>query len=381
MRIAVFCENILSASGGAEVYALKLAEVLLEIGEVIIFTVKNKNTIDDIDCVYEKYNVKKLPCKTIWLKHTKIIPVEIFRRIIFWFSLKHCVDKKFDCFINCSHNRLIGFKSIYSIHLVHFPRRNYTEIFPIFIGKLFYKKYINSYKLFISNSSFTQFYLKKEWNCRSVVLYPPINMDAVNEEVLSDKEKYILMVGRIVPDKCLLEMVMFFNEYKNDAIFNRYTLIIAGNKDPLHEDYFDKLKYYEKTGRVRIISDLKYTTLVELYKKSEIFLHAKGFNVNDDKPFNMEHFGMTTVEAMANGCIPIVINKGGQKEIVQHGVNGFLWNSTDEIIKVMEYLKICDIRKFQLAAVECSKKFLLNVFRKRILHIYQKYIKHEKLLK
>jgi len=40
---------------------------------------------------------------------------------------------------------------------------------------------------------------------------------------------------------------------------------------------------------------------------------------------------MTTVEAMSAGCIPVVINKGGQKEIVEHGTSGFLWNTLDEL--------------------------------------------------
>src|SRR5262249_31745169 len=44
-----------------------------------------------------------------------------------------------------------------------------------------------------------------------------------------------------------------------------------------------------------------------------------------------EHFGIVTVEAMAAGCVPVVVNKGGQREIVQHGVNGFLWNTLEEL--------------------------------------------------
>ncbi len=45
----------------------------------------------------------------------------------------------------------------------------------------------------------------------------------------------------------------------------------------------------------------------------------------------MEHFGISTVEAMAAGCVPVVINKGGQREVVQHGVNGFLWDTLKEL--------------------------------------------------
>ena len=44
-----------------------------------------------------------------------------------------------------------------------------------------------------------------------------------------------------------------------------------------------------------------------------------------------EHFGTVTVEAMAARCVPIVINKGGQREIVKHGVSGFLWDTLEEL--------------------------------------------------
>ena len=40
---------------------------------------------------------------------------------------------------------------------------------------------------------------------------------------------------------------------------------------------------------------------------------------------------IAAVEAMAAGAVPVVINKGGQPEIVQHGVNGFVWNTLDEL--------------------------------------------------
>jgi glycosyltransferase involved in cell wall biosynthesis len=36
---------------------------------------------------------------------------------------------------------------------------------------------------------------------------------------------------------------------------------------------------------------------------------------------------------MAAGCVPIVVNKGGQREIVRHGVEGFLCNTLAELKK------------------------------------------------
>jgi O-antigen biosynthesis protein len=45
----------------------------------------------------------------------------------------------------------------------------------------------------------------------------------------------------------------------------------------------------------------------------------------------VEHFGMTTVEAMQNYCVPIVIRGGGQIEIVQEGISGFTFSTIGEL--------------------------------------------------
>jgi len=34
---------------------------------------------------------------------------------------------------------------------------------------------------------------------------------------------------------------------------------------------------------------------------------------------------------MSYGCVPVVINKAGQKEIVDNAVNGYLWNTLKEL--------------------------------------------------
>jgi len=45
----------------------------------------------------------------------------------------------------------------------------------------------------------------------------------------------------------------------------------------------------------------------------------------------VEHFGMSTVEAMQNGCLPIVFDGGGQREIVENGTSGFRFASAGEM--------------------------------------------------
>lgn len=375
MKIAVFTENMLmQGSGGAEVYALKLAEVLSTVCayDVTVFTVCNEESEKDYNKIYKKYDVQPLPVRSIYLKHVKNQLLDIPNRIFFWFKLRNQVAKHFDVFINCTHNRLIGFRNIFSVHLVHFPIKNYAKILPFPFGKIMNKVYRNSYKLFLSNSCFTQYHLKKEWNVDSIVLNPPINMQAVSKNLLKNKEKIILMVGRLVPDKRFLEMVLFYESVMNEPLFQDFKLVIIGNKDKNCADFYEELLSHVKKNKIEIYSDVSFSSLIEWYKKSFIFLHAKGYLESDDNPIMMEHFGMTTVEAMANGCIPIVINKAGQKEIVENGTCGFLWNSEkelkDDLCHVLSDISLSS--SLQINAVERSKYFLMESFKNNVKAIF-----------
>src|SRR5207248_6507126 len=79
--------------------------------------------------------------------------------------------------------------------------------------------------------------------------------------------------------------------------------------------------------------------LRELFGRARIFWHATGLGDDTDAhPELAEHFGISTVEAMAAGCVPVVINKGGQPEIVEHGKSGFVWNTLDELKQYTQLL-------------------------------------------
>src|SRR5687767_11569672 len=96
--------------------------------------------------------------------------------------------------------------------------------------------------------------------------------------------------------------------------------------------YFEQATSLSRNIRAHIEANIGRDRLTRLYQRSKVFWHAAGFGEDDERhPERSEHFGIATVEAMAAGCVPIVINKGGQREIVEHGVSGFLWNSLEEL--------------------------------------------------
>ena len=74
---------------------------------------------------------------------------------------------------------------------------------------------------------------------------------------------------------------------------------------------------------------------------------------------------------MASGLVPVVISKGGIPEIVDNGVNGFLWQTTDELIlKTLNLIKNPDTLKLmsQQSLINCQQ-FSKDNFEKKLLSI------------
>lgn len=165
---------------------------------------------------------------------------------------------------------------------------------------------------------------------QSCVVYPPI--DVVQFVSTNKKENIIVSVGRFDSPSHAKRQDVLINAFKILYSKNKnYKLVLAGG---LYGDDSLLDHYRAIAGKLPIsfVINPDFPTLKKLYSRARFYWHAAGYGVDDQvHPENVEHFGMTTVEAMASGCIPIVISKGGQKEIVINGENGYLVNTEKEI--------------------------------------------------
>jgi glycosyltransferase involved in cell wall biosynthesis len=108
------------------------------------------------------------------------------------------------------------------------------------------------------------------------------------------------------------------------------TLVIAGfvNDKAYVEDLRKQAAGYPVTFRLNVSN----AEMKELYASAAVYWHGAGFGQDlQSYPEKAEHFGMTTVEAMAAGCVPIVFNAGGQPDIVKTGDAGLVWSSTEQL--------------------------------------------------
>lgn len=51
------------------------------------------------------------------------------------------------------------------------------------------------------------------------------------------------------------------------------------------------------------------------------------------EPEKLENFGITVVEVMSFGAVPVIIDKGGHKETVDHEDNGYRWTTSEKCVK------------------------------------------------
>ena len=348
--IGLYINDILYNTGGTESYTVKLCYALQQIyPEAHISFVsecyKKEDALlseDFIALQNKKYGTQIDSARADFIpvqtdKSNKIGTILLRKRLV-------SISKKFDLFFYCSRGNYV-FKAKKNIHIVHFPtkpialQKKGSNPLVIWYEKLKDKAYINAYDLFLPNSQFTEKHFKRIWqgiddeklDRVTTVCYPAVTGI---EDLHLQKEKMILVLSRIEKSKHLETLI---DAYKSsEYLKNNYKLVIAGGLTKSLENYKSELENRADGANIEFIVNAPFSKVTELYNKASIFWHCKGFEIDENKePELMEHFGMSTVEAMSAGCVPVVINAAGQKETASEEC-GYRWNTVEELVRYTE---------------------------------------------
>lgn len=225
----------------------------------------------------------------------------------------------------------------------------------------------------VCNSKFTKRVIDQEYLVKAQVVYPPVT---VNDFKPKRKQNIIIAVGRfsqLLQSKRQDVLVDVFKKMYDQGLKD-WRLVLVGGVEVGATDFVRKIRKASVGYSIDIIESPKYKDLKSLYGQAKIYWSASGYGVDEEKcPRKVEHFGISVVEAMAAGCVPIIVNKGGHKEIVDRNKNGYLWDKKSDLINITRkiILQPNELLKVATKARQKSLDYGFDVFKNKVTELIQ----------
>lgn len=140
------------------------------------------------------------------------------------------------------------------------------------------------------------------------------------------------------------------------------SLIIAGNIPEGKASYFDEKVKPFLNQKIQYVGPVNDEQKNELLGKCSAFLMPILWN---------EPFGIVMAEAMACGTPVLGFPRGSVPEVVQNGVNGFICNDVEDMVKRVSDCETIDRKKVREVA---EQRFSNNVIANNYLELYRKII-------
>ena len=125
----------------------------------------------------------------------------------------------------------------------------------------------------------------------------------------------VLFIGRLNKTKGIENILDFAQKIQNSDI--RLIIVGASEFDTKYDNQLEKLA--NSKNIIWIKKSLSKNNTLKLYSVSDVFYF----------PSHMEGSPLVVLDAIANGCVPVVSYAGSLKEIVKHRNNGFIFDYDD----------------------------------------------------
>jgi glycosyltransferase involved in cell wall biosynthesis len=232
------------------------------------------------------------------------------------------------------------------------------------------RKVADSYSTVVAISRYSAEWVRRMWGRRADVIYPPCD----DMGPCAAKEALILHVGRFVADSgeaarhhksqgVLLKTFKGLKELHQGGWELHFVGSVGGDEESGR--FANSLVQSARGYPVKFHFNAGLADLRGLYRRAAVYWHATGYGFPaEEYPARQEHFGISTVEAMSAGAVPVVYGSGGQREVVTHGSDGFCWDDpTGLAAHTLALVKDRALReRLGLRAVASSRRFGREVF-------------------
>jgi len=359
---ALILHNTLNSVGGGERVCLAVIEALKDADwEVCLATVEPT----DWSRVEKIVGRVVKPDVEMSLFPFKVRMFGIYMRLLTYYFAKKA-GKNCDLIIN-THGDVLPIES--NITYMHFPTFTLLKEQPVNIKysqKWYWKVYFTPYEkiqdflvkrylrscLVLTNSRYSAKAIKKHTGKDAIVIYPPVDIESFLCEEDTEREDLVVSCGRYSQEKNY-EFLLGAAERLKDIKF----IIIGASSGKTSSPYYRKLEEIKrKKGlkNVQLLRDVPFKQQLEIYRRAKIYMHC----------MVGEHFGISVVEAMASGLIPVVHKSGGVwEDIVEHGKYGYGYENLGEAMqRVKDAIDNAD--KLRKTVTKSSERFSKEKFMK-----------------
>lgn len=257
-------------------------------------------------------NIQYFPISKLSAKEIKRVIKEYKPDII------HCHDLK--AIVTCANIKNI--KKIAHIHTNH-PKMSKMTMRSI-IAKTFLKKYSHIY--WVSDSCFNDFKYNNLFLEKSTILPNIISIKDTYKKINDLNESYnydIVYCGRIVQAKNPLRILEIVDLLKNTN--KNIKVAICGDGDML-EQFNQTIK---EKGLEKYLDVFGFVS-----NPFDIIYHSKLMILTS----YFEGTPMTALESLALGTPIVSTSIDGMKKLIQNGVNGYLYETNEEAVKIINDL-------------------------------------------
>ncbi|MDO8428055.1 MAG: glycosyltransferase family 4 protein [Candidatus Diapherotrites archaeon] len=147
----------------------------------------------------------------------------------------------------------------------------------------------------------------------------PVDIEKFQTRKQEKQPNTFLFVGRFSKNKRIDLLIQTFAEMQKQ-IKNAQLWIVGKDFDGIKTSLVQQIRKFNLGTSVQILENINDSQLVEIYTKAEFFMSASEY----------EGFGVSVIEGMAAGCIPILNKISAFEDILENGKNGLLVDFTQK---------------------------------------------------
>jgi glycosyltransferase involved in cell wall biosynthesis len=388
--VAIYAPG-LAAGGGAEKTALVTAQTFLMAGLSVACFTDSGVSIERLQSHFgldlEGIQIRDLPSPNLLPARAPQAIRDLLRDLLHAREVRRYAPR---LFINMKFKSELPGVGALNWYYVHFPHRlaqagrstTHAAYLRLVAGarrRLLLagaRRFVDSYQLVLANSEFTRTHVAERWSVPATTLYPPC--EQTSGASVRDRTKSILSVGRFqadgpqVPHKRHDVLIRAFSELP-DLAADGWSLHLVGalGTNAADHRYCEHIERLAQGLSVHVHVNASHELLTHLSAHARVYWHAQGYGTDSSlHPEAQEHFGISTVEAMSAGVVPLVYATAGPAEVVQ-GEDELMWRTPEElVVRTRAVAEPTRWEHWQAFGIQRAAEFSTDAFRERIRTLY-----------